>query len=229
MKNQLAVILTLLIAAPIVIFFSRQMLPNNYLASSIYKLIFLFPIFYRVYVEKKVFRKSVSENFSTANCRKNFPLTISVGGILTLIYLSSFFLFRDYLDLDGIASKLQSAVSLNINNLIFIGLYIVLINSLLEEFFWRGFIFVKLEQVMKSWQAHAISGLAFSLHHIMFYYSWFDSTIFLLVTLGLVGYAIIMNFVFKKCRDLFSCWLVHVMVDVVQIFIAFQCFLLYGT
>jgi len=225
-KKQITLIFILIVITPIILLLSRQVLPNNYLASSIYKIIFLSPLLYRFFIERKTFKQSLSENFSIKKFKENAYLMLFIGVILALIYISSFFIFRDYLDLENISEKLNQLISLNVNNLIFIGLYIIFINSLLEEFFWRGFIFEKLDKLINTKKAYFFSAVAFSFHHVMFYYDWFNITFFLLVTLGLIIYAAIMNFIFAKYRDLFSCWLVHIIVDIVQIFIAFKLFVI---
>lgn len=121
-------------------------------------------------------------------------------------------------------NKLEDVASIGIGNLFLIGLYIIVINSLIEEYFWRGFLFEKLSALINPWAVYALTGVGFSLHHIMFYYDWFSVSIFLLVTSGLVAYAMIMNYIFYRFRDLFSCWLIHAFADSAQIFIAFKIF-----
>jgi membrane protease YdiL (CAAX protease family) len=223
-KKQTTLLLILLIIPPVVIFLSRQLFAANYIFSSIYKIIFLFPLFFRLFIEKKTLKHALFENFSFKRFRKNIFSIMLIGVILASIYVSSFLLFKDRLDLQIIATKLHELVSLNISNLIFIGLYIVIVNSLLEEYFWRGFVFEKLRKLIKPWMAYIFTGIAFSFHHIIFYYNWFNMTFFLIVTIGLIFYAIIMNFIFQRYKDLLSCWLVHSLVDIAQIFIAFKIF-----
>jgi len=174
--------------------------------------------------EKKSFKQALFQNFSFSTFKKNI-LTLSILGIIfASIYLVSFFVFQNWLDVATIINKLKNLININLENLIFVGLYIIIFNSLLEEYFWRGFLFAKLDKLIKPWQAYLITGIAFSFHHVMFYYNWFNLGFFLLATLGLTIYAMIMNYVFKKYQDLFSCWYVHIFADVAQIFIAFKIF-----
>ena len=223
-KKQIALLLFLIVLPPFIIFLSRLLFPANYFFSSIYKIIYLSPLLFRIYIEKKTLKKSLFENFSLKNFKKNILSTIIIGAFLATFYISSFVVLNKFLDLQIIIDKLQVLISLNLINLIFIGIYIISINSLLEEYFWRGFLFNNLEKLIKPWMAYTLTGIAFSFHHVMFYYNWFNLTFFLIVTIGLAIYAIIMNFIFQRNKDLFSCWLAHGMVDVVQIFIAFKIF-----
>ncbi len=223
-KKQTILLLTLIFLPPIFILLSREFFTNNYFFSSLYKIIFLSPILYRLYIEGKNPKQSIIENFVYEKFRKNIFSALSIGILLSLVYLASFFLFQDSLDTQTIITKLQDIISLNHNNILFIGLYIIVINSLLEEFFWRGFLFAKLQTLITPWKASVISGIAFSFHHMMFYSTWFTPVFFIIATLGLVLYSIIMNFLYQKYQDVLSCWLVHAMVDTVQIFIALKIF-----
>ena len=224
-RNKIILLILLLILPPFIILLSRHFFSSNYFFSSIYKIIFLFPLFFRLFIEKKTLKQSFAQDFSLERLKKNiFPMIIT-GIVLVGVYLSSFFIFKNSLDLSLIATKLQGLISLNPSNLIFIGLYIIIVNSLLEEYFWRGFMFQELRNIVKPWLAYALTGIAFSFHHVMFYYNWFNLTFFLVVTIGLILYAVIMNFLLERYRDLFSCWIVHAFVDVVQIFIAFSIFI----
>lgn len=219
MKNKL--LLALLILPPIVIFLTKYFLPSNYIFSSLYKIIFLFPIFYRVYTEKKSIKGAVSEHFSIKIFKQKILYSLFIGIGLFLVYFGAFLLFRHFLDFEEI--KMQLGGIINLGNLVFIGLYIVIMNSLLEEFFWRGFIFDKLRS--NRIFAYIVTGVAFSFHHVIFYYNWFNVPLFIVVTLGLILYAMFMNYIFEKFRDLFSCWIIHAFADVAQITIAFIVFI----
>ncbi|PIR78463.1 MAG: hypothetical protein COU28_01345 [Candidatus Magasanikbacteria bacterium CG10_big_fil_rev_8_21_14_0_10_36_16] len=223
-KKQLLMLLSLIIFPPIIIVLSREILPNNYFFSSLYKLVFLSPIIFAMWSEKKSWKQALCQNFHFSIFKKNILRLTSLGLFLAGIYLTSFFIFKNFLDINTITDKLSSLIDINLTNLIFIGLYIIIFNSLLEEYFWRGFLFAKLDKLIKPWQAYLITSIAFSFHHVMFYYNWFNLGFFLLATFGLTVYALIMNYIFKKYQDLFSCWYVHIFADIAQIFIAFKIF-----
>lgn len=223
-RNQIILMLALILLPPIFILLSREIFEASYFSSSVYKLIFLFPILYRVYIEKKRIKKAICEHFSFKSLRTNALKLIGVGLGFFVIYVGAFYLFRGYLDLQNTVDQLNQMASINVGNIIFIGLYIIVINSLLEEFFWRGFLFDKLNILIKPWLAYLITGIAFSFHHMVFYYNWFEPIYLIIITVGLAIYAMIMNFIFSKTRDLFSCWMVHAFADIAQIFIALKIF-----
>lgn len=222
-RQKIILFLSLMILPLIILLIAQKYLPNTYLFSSIYKLIYLTPFLYTLYVSKKKL-KTVFNKFSLKTFKNNFFKMFFLGILAASIYLSAFYLFKGSFDLSLIQSKLQATLSITTTNLIFIGLYIIIINSLLEEFFWRGFMFDKLNSLTKPITAHLLTGIAFSFHHVIFYYAWFDVTINILITFGLVFFAIFMNLVYKKYHDLFSCWLIHAIADIAQIFIGFKIF-----
>jgi membrane protease YdiL (CAAX protease family) len=224
-KNLKLFIILLLLLLPIVlIVLVRNFLSTNYLASSIYKLIFISPLFYRLFIRKRSLKDSITEGFNFKKFKDKFWIVIGVGILLSIIYFSAYFVFKGYLNLESIGNNLDQLASINATNIIFIGVYIVFINSLLEEFFWRGFIFKETNKLMTPLLTYLITGIAFSFHHVMFYYTWFSFPLFSLVTIGLVGFAVIVNFIFQQYEDLYSCWLIHGMVDIVQITIAIMIF-----
>lgn len=224
MKRKDVLIIALIFLAPLMILLSRQLFDASYFSSSIYKIIFLTPILFRILGEKVNFKDSLTKHFSLDTFRNNFGKMLLIGIGLLTIYLFAFWIAQGYLDLNMVINQLQAMASINIGNIILIGLYIIVLNSLLEEFFWRGFVFDELKDSLNIWFAYIFTGLAFSFHHVVFYYSWFSLGFGIIITLGLTSYAIIMNLIFHKYKDLFSCWLVHAIADVAQILIAFRIF-----
>jgi uncharacterized protein len=223
-KSKIFLIILLLLLPPIIIFLVRNFLPSNYILSSLYKVIFIFPLFYRLFIYKKSLKDSVLEGFNLKSFNKNFWRVFVIGIILSGVYLFVYIVFRGHLDLEFIRESLNKLASVNTLNIFFIGAYIIFFNSFLEEFFWRGFLFRESRELMNPVLAYLITGIAFSFHHIIFYYNWFSLTFLLLVTLGLIGFSVIVSFIFEKYNDLYSCWLIHGMVDTIQIIIALNIF-----
>jgi len=223
-KLKIFTIILLLLLPPIIILLVRNFLPSNYLISSIYKIIFLSPLFYGIFVYKKSLKNVMLEGFKFEIFKHNFWKMFGVGILLSTIYFSAYFIFKGYLNIDFIGNNLDQLASINASNIIFIGIYIIFFNSILEEFFWRGFIFKETNNLLSPTLTYLITATAFSFHHVMFYYTWFSFPFLSIVTIGLIGFALIMNFIFQKYNDLFSCWLIHGMVDTIQIIIALMIF-----
>ncbi|MFP4423730.1 MAG: CPBP family intramembrane glutamic endopeptidase [Candidatus Woesearchaeota archaeon] len=220
MKRTLIILLVLPL---LIIFISREFFPSTYVFSSLYKIIFLFPIAYRIFSGKKV-KEAISKHFLIKTLRRNILHVTGIGLLLSGTYIGAFYVAKGMIPMEEIASRLHETISLDGTSIIFVGVYIIVLNSLLEEFFWRGFLFDEFRKSFPYWVSHLATGVGFSLHHVVFYYNWFSVPVFLVVTLGLIGYAIIMNMVFQRYGDLFSCWVIHAFADVAQIYIAFTVF-----
>lgn len=222
--GKITILLLLLIVPLLLIIVIHSFAPGNYVTSSLYKIIFLTPLLYRPLFNGTNLKQSFLEHISLKTFRENAGKALLVGLGLSFIYGLHYLLFKNLIAADSIVEQLGKTASITAINIILIGLFIIVINSFLEEFFWRGFAFHELQQLMAPWKAHLITGIAFSLHHIIFYYSWFSFEIVMLVTIGLILYAIFMNLFFKRFHDLLSCWIIHAMVDIVQILIALSIF-----
>jgi len=217
-------LLALLVIPPFMLFLVQKLFPPNFLISSSYKIIFLIPFFYRKLGLEKSVKAALLEGFCWKKFKEKLGVTLLLGLGLSGVYLAAFGIFKSYLNLETIAAGLGNTAGTSAKNIVFIGLYIIVFNSVLEEYFWRGFVFKELKSLIKPWIAYGLTGVAFSLHHIMFYYNWFTLSFFMLATIGLIIFAVLMNLFFAKFQDLFSCWLIHGLVDTVQIYIGLKVF-----
>ncbi len=129
-------------------------------------------------------------------------------GVYTTIILA-YFLFSDFIDLANIKESLSLSMGVNADNFIFVALYISFINSLLEEFFFRGYVFVILKQHVKKLYAYLFSAILFSLYHVGMIQGWFDFHIYILSMLGLFIGGLIFNYLNDRWNSIYPSWLVH--------------------
>ncbi len=212
-----AILLCCIFIPPLFLLLIRSLSSPTYFTSSLYKIVFLVPLAYRYYFHKKSWKNTFIEGFSFAHFKKYISHAVLFGALFVIAYGSTFFLFRNMLSGSLITSALAKFASITPSNIFFIGLYIIVVNSLLEEFFWRGFFFNELHSLYGWVVAYILTGIGFSLYHITFFYSWFSLPLVLLASFGLFVYSLFMCMLFQKYQDLFTCWLIHALVDVVQI------------
>jgi membrane protease YdiL (CAAX protease family) len=101
-------------------------------------------------------------------------------------------------------------VGVTANNFILVALYISFINSLLEEFFFRGYAFVVLKQHVHKLYAYFFSAILFSLYHVGMMQGWFDFYIYILSMLGLLIGGLIFNYLNDRWDSIYPSWLVHI-------------------
>ena len=136
-----------------------------------------------------------------------FALLLGVG--IYVLILGACFAVSPFYDFSVIVDSLSSTTGVTKDNFLFVSLYISFVNSLLEEFFFRGFVFVNLKKGTNRITAYAVSSAAFSLYHVAMMIGWFNIGLFLLVLVGLGVGGIIFNYLNEKHQSVYTSWFVH--------------------
>lgn len=136
-----------------------------------------------------------------------------------------FFLIKDQLNVSTIIKELEEKYQVTSSNLIFYGTYIIIVNSFIEEFFFRGFIFLNLKNLNQRFLAYAVSSVSFAIYHIAIFKNWFSISVFLLALFGLITGGLIFDFFDDKPNSFINSWLIHVSADAAIIIIGFYLFL----
>lgn len=134
-------------------------------------------------------------------------LVLGIG--IFILILGGYFLLSTFMDFSGIVGALSENAGVGEGNFLFVALYISFINSLLEEFFFRGFLFINLKKQLSRYHAYLISSLAFSLYHVAMMIGWFQLWLFLLILLGLVIGGMIFNYLDETQETIYTSWFTH--------------------
>lgn len=155
--------------------------------------------------------------------KRGIFLGLLFGGISFASILVAYFLLQDVIDFDSIVQELKKS-GISAENFIFIALYITVGNSLLEEFFFRGFIFLNLYQAGSRTLAYLYSALLFATYHISIFQSWFSWELILLALFGLFTIGLVFNWLDTKTNTFLNSWVVHIMADLAIVLIGFHLF-----
>lgn len=136
------------------------------------------------------------------------PAIVLGVGIYAVI-LGGYFLAAPFFDFSKIAGALTANAGVTKENFLYVSLYISFVNSFLEEFFFRGFVFSDLKQLSGRKLAYIFSAAAFSLYHVAMMIGWFSPMLFLLVMVGLVAGGMIFNWLNEKLDTIYCSWLAH--------------------
>ncbi|MBQ8203129.1 MAG: CPBP family intramembrane metalloprotease [Clostridia bacterium] len=141
--------------------------------------------------------------------KKGIVIAFALGiGVFTVI-LAAFFIFRNIFDFSSLTSTLTQGTGVNKDNFIFVAIYISFANSLLEEFFFRGFSFINLKEASNRKLAYIISSAHFALYHIAMMIGWFALPVVLLAITGLFIGGLIFNYFNEKYNNIYLSWLIH--------------------
>ena len=125
------------------------------------------------------------------------------------VILGGYFLIRPFFDFSGIAGKLTQNAGVTKDNFLYVSLYISFVNSLLEEFFFRGFLFSNLKTASTRGFAYGFSAVTFSLYHVAMMIGWFNLWLYALVLAGLAVGGVIFNYLNEKLGCIYASWLTH--------------------
>ena len=178
-----------------------------YLYKSIIKIVLflLIPLgYFLLYKDKAAYLKKLF-----VPKKKDFLLALLLGiGVFAVIMIAYFFL-GDYIDLNGIKESLTTGIGVTADNFVYVAIYISFVNSLLEEFFFRGYAFLILKEESGKKLAYIFSSAMFALYHVGMTSGWFNILIYILSMAGLFIGGCIFNYLNEKCENIYPSWLVH--------------------
>ncbi|HHV26902.1 MAG TPA: CPBP family intramembrane metalloprotease [Tissierellia bacterium] len=199
-------LITIMIFAIIIMAVIDSYIQPGYLMKSIFK-IFLFlivPILYSMKNNNLSLAKLFHIN-SKNQIINSLILGLGVYGII----IGAYFVLKNFIDLNNIQNILLDSLKVSKKNFIYVAIYISFINSLLEEFFFRGFVFLNLNKTMTRIKAYGISAFAFAIYHLAILSNWFNPILFMISMLGLFVGGLIFNWLNERNENLYNSWLVH--------------------
>ena len=129
-------------------------------------------------------------------------------GVYTVI-VGGYFITRNIIDYSNVTSTLTSDMGITANNFIYVSLYISLMNSFLEEFFFRGFGFITLKKHTTPLIAYIFSSTIFAVYHIGMLVGMFNFGALLLLMFGLILGGCIFNYLNESNDNIYPSWFVH--------------------
>jgi len=216
------IILSSLIAC-FLLYFVEQVLVVSYVMKTMIKILFFIFIPY-IYM-KIIKRQQVSKAINYKNIDKHHLKMGFLFGILSfLIILITYYVLRNIINLQSISEDLQNKSKITASSFIFVGLYITLGNSFLEEYFFRGFIFLNLYELKSKKCAYIYSSLLFGLYHIGIFKTWFNIELVGLALIGLISIGFVFNWLDTKSKNFINSWIVHILADSAIILIGLKMF-----
>lgn len=170
----------------------------------------LLPLVWTRYVDKQPLR------FAKPT-RRGLKMGCFVGLVLCFAIIDGIWNVRIWID---VAALRQRAAETGFDNLpAYIGMfiYIITVNSLLEEYVWRWFVFSKCETLLGAGRgqvAVALSGLLFTLHHIVALAAWVDWRLNALASLGVFIGGVMWSALYLRYRNIWPGYVSHILADV---------------
>jgi uncharacterized protein len=148
--------------------------------------------------------------------RGGFGMATLVGLGLASIVAGAYLAGRQggWIDTDSVAEK-AALTGLDQVGLYLAGaLYWITLNSLLEEYVWRWFVFRQFETLVGSRAAVVASALGFTAHHVLALAGQFDVWMTVLGSIGVFVAGIMWSGLYLRYRSIWPCYVSHAIVDV---------------
>lgn len=141
-------------------------------------------------------------------------------GVFSVV-MGAFLLLKGIVDFSAFTENLSSTAGLNSNNFIFVFLYICILNSLMEELFFRALAFLSFKRQVGRLFAYVFSSASFALYHTGMTAAFVAPWVFSLMVLGLFIGGLIFNFLDEKTESILPSWLCHLFANLATCSIGF--------
>ena len=190
---------------------------DGVLGYSLYKLLFIIlPLAYCRTVGVRI----GADILKPRNWRRGLPAAVGLGILAVVVFWGAYYWLGDLLlDKAMIARKIGLQFSVTASTVLLIAPITIFVNSLLEEFFYRGFAFgqlVRRNRVL----GYTLPATAFTVQHVLFIYHWVTPLPFALAVLGLLVFALVLQKAYEATDSIVAPWVIHILGDVAMMGIA---------
>ena len=195
----------LVIIACIVMGIVDAVIQPGYAIKSAIKIIMflLIPIVYGLFLKEFNIKNLMKPD------KKGLCIALCLGFVIYGVVLGAYWIFKDVFDFSALTGSLNETTGVNKSNFIWVAIYISFVNSLLEEFFCRGFSFITLKKLTSRRFAYVFSSMVFALYHIAMMIGWFGLPVILISLVGLFIGGMIFNRFDEKSENIYLSWLIH--------------------
>ena len=183
-RNKKIIIMLLVLIFSISVTLIDAFVHPNYFVKIPIKLVFFLALPMLFFIKNKEAFKDFKKLFVFKKSGILKSLLLGIGVYIAI--LGTFFLTRNIIDFSNVTSTLTSDMGITANNFIYVALYISLMNSFLEEFFFRGFGFITLKKHTKPIVAYIFSSTLFAIYHVGMLVGMFNIGALIFMLFGLI-------------------------------------------
>jgi membrane protease YdiL (CAAX protease family) len=156
--------------------------------------------------------------------RRDLMAGVVLGSLMFVVILAAYwFLGRQWINPSEVRSQAQRIGVLTPTIYLAGVVFWTLINSLLEEYVWRWFVFRKCEMIVSGIAAVLLSALFFTLHHILeLAVNVGDWRVVVLGSLAVFSAGAIWSGCYWVYRSIWTCYVSHVLADLAIAIVGWQ-------
>ena len=187
------------------------------LGYSIYKITFIVPPLIYCRVHRISLRDDI---LKLSNWRRGLKRSCALGILAILIFWGVYYALGDLLlDKEMITAKIETQFGVNAATVFLVAPFTILLNSFLEEFFYRGFAFGLLVKKQRR-LGYLLPATVFTVQHLLFIYHWVTPLPFCMAVVGLFIFALVLEKMYEKADSIVAPWLIHMCGDLAMMSIA---------
>jgi membrane protease YdiL (CAAX protease family) len=206
LRNKALLIFVLVLIGCVLMYYVESVIQPKYMDKSFFKiLIFCGMILFYYLVSKD----HVFKTLFLINDKRKLKKIIILGVLSYLIIIIVYMILASYIDLGNIEERLSQKEGITTANCIPVFLYISIINSFLEEIFFRGLAFLQFKKYCNRKVAYLFSAISFSLYHLAILTGWFNPILFFAILILLIICGFILNFFDEKNNNIYFSWIIH--------------------
>ena len=146
---------------------------------------------------------------------------LSMAGVILLAYET---LLRYWINLARVQAVLESVGGIDRTTFLLFAVYLILINALLEEYFWRWFVYCRCEEWVGSKPAIFLSAFFFTPHHTLGLAIFTDWRIAFVGSMAVFAAGAIWCEIYRRRRSIWRCYISHAVAVVALNIVAWQVF-----
>lgn len=216
----MGVLIGLTVLPLVIILIQWSLGAHGALANSPYKLALLVPPLMYCRAQEVRIRKDI---LRFSNWRNGLKPALVLGIVALSVFWGTYFALGDrLLDKDAIVTKIRQQFSVTPTTVFLIAPFTIVANSLLEEFFYRGFTFGLLLR-RNALVAYLLPASVFAFQHVFFFYFWRMGAVpFTIAVVGLFVFALVAQKMYAHADSIVAPWLIHVFGDVAMMGVAVE-------
>ena len=138
-------------------------------------------------------------------------LGLLIAGFIVLVYAAARGL--GWIDPATVAARAQETGLASLHLYLLGAIYWITLNSLMEEYVWRWFVFRQFEALLGGTGAVAASAMAFTAHHVIALAGQFSGPMTVLGSFGVFAGGAIWSFLYLRYRSVWPCYVSHAIAD----------------
>jgi CAAX protease family protein len=206
-----------LLLLPLIVIAFQRALGFHGIQSSLYKMCLIIPPIMYCRAQRVSIRHDILRFERWRNC---LGLASCLGLTACLVFWVAYLMLGGLLlDKQKIIESVSYQFVTRKQTVLYVAPVTIFLNSLLEEFFYRGFAFGQLVRQHRL-LGYVLPAAVFTIQHVLFFWQWMDWVPFSIAVAGLIIFALGQQGLYELAESIVAPWLVHIFGDIALMGIA---------